>query len=120
MRVLTRREKAEYCVVAPILVYLWLVMFIYSIQEGPLDAGYLISCVMISIGAAFNLSRNGSLFINLLVAAGGFLVTQFAFFGREAAEHYSMLGLQYLSVYLLCLTSITNVTWLVRGKPIKA
>jgi len=120
MRVLTRREKIEYFLVAPLLFYLWLVLFVYSLQHGPFDAGYLVSCFMISVGSAFNLSRNGSLLINLLVTIGGFLVTQFAFFGREAADNYPMLGLQYFSIYLLSLTAITNINWFLRGKPVKS
>jgi hypothetical protein len=120
MRVLTRREKIEFFVVAPVLFCLWLALFLYSIQEEPVDVGYLIACSMIALGSGFSITRNGSSFMNVLISVCGLQVTQFAFFRfEEMISNFSTLTLQYISIYLMSLTSVTTITWLIKGKPVK-
>ena len=120
MRVLTRREKIEFFVVAPVLFCLWLALFLYSIREEPVDVGYLIACSMIALGSGFSIARNGSSFLNILISVCGLQVTQFAFFREEMVSNFSTLTLQYISIYLMSLTSVTTITWLIKGKPVKA
>ena len=118
MRVLTRKEKIEFFVVAPLLFFIGVALFIYSVRQESVDVGYLLACLMFGVGSGISLSRNQSLVINLMVAVGAMQLTQWAFFDSfEITDNRSTLSLQFISVYFLSLIATTNITWMIKGRP---
>jgi len=118
MRVLTRKEKIESFVVAPLLFLLGVVLFIYSVRQESVDVGYVLACLMFGVGSGISLNRDQSLVINLMIAVGAMQMTQWAFFDSfEISNNRSTLSLQFISVYCLSLIATTNLTWLIKGKP---
>jgi len=118
MRVLTPKDKVELFVVAPVLFFIGLAIFVYSVRQESVDVGYLIACLMFSVGSGISISRHHSLVINLMVAAGAMQLTQLAFFNSfDLINERVTLTLQYISIYLLSLVAVTNITWFLKGKP---
>jgi hypothetical protein len=118
MRVLSNREKIEFFVLSPVFFSLTVALFIFSIWNETVDLGYLLGCLLFAIASARHFCKSSASLWILAVSAGGMHLTQLVFFGfdRNPSE-YAIFALQYLAIALMCLSSMTTIVWLVKGKP---